>query len=271
MEVDMGFQRLDFSVHVSRVEGKIGSLYKEGFDRTEFPLDSIAELIARFCWSPIIWMHGIRKSENFMLSQLVALDFDSPEYSIKQAINDWCDTVHIIGTTHNHLLEKNGVTCERFRIVSVWDSPITNPFCYKPSMTKLLRENRAEHADKKCADLARFFFPCRSIVSVQSNGYLVQSVKDPPQKKVRKLQKLAGMPASALKYLMQKSPGGERNWSSYKFAFDCARAGYQQDDVVQWVRSSKTYENEGDKNVLDQEIPATVNSAYKKWRESEHG
>ncbi|MEB3212411.1 MAG: hypothetical protein VKL39_13715 [Leptolyngbyaceae bacterium] len=270
-ETSIQHRRLDFSLHISRFDGKKGERYASGFDRTEFPLESFAQLATKFCWSPIVWRGGIRKSANFLLSQLVALDFDSPDYSLDQAVRDWCDTVHVIGTTHSHQVAKDGVICDRFRIVSVWDEPILDPNLYKPSLTMLTKENRADKCDKKCTDLARFFYPCREIISIETEGYLIESVKTlPPKNQKGPLRKLSGLPASALKYLSCGAPAGERNWSSYKFAFDCARVGYQEAEVIDWIRRSKTYQSETDPKVIEWEIPSTVRSAFKKW-ESMHG
>lgn len=270
--MDVGYRRFDLSVHMSRYKGdKDGSKYRDGFDRTEFPLDAIAELISQFCWSPIVWRGGIRKSENFYHSSLVALDFDTPFYTLKQAINDWCDTIHIIGTTHSHQKMKDGIKCDRFRIVSLWDQVITDPRCYRPSLMNLLRENRAQHADDKCLDLGRFFFPCNKIVSVVTDGEMIASVKEPPEIHRSPPTILTSLPARALKFLSSVAKPGERNWSSYKFAYDCARCGYKAENVIEWVIKSKTYANEKDERVISKEIPTTVLSAFKKFQEDLRG
>jgi hypothetical protein len=264
--MEFGHRKFDFSVHVSHYDGfKDAKRYRNGFDRATFPLDSMAELISRFCWSPIVWKNGVRLSENFWFSDIVALDFDTPEYSLDQALNEWCDTVHIIGTTASHRKEKNGVVCDRFRIISIWDQAITNPELYTASLKKLMRENRAEYADDKCVDGARFFFPCLDIISVTAEGEAVESVKEIPKQARSEPTMLSMLPSRALKFLQKAVPAGTRNFSTYKFAFDCARCGYKAEHVIDWVRKSKTYQKETDKRVLGYEIPATVRSAFKSF------
>jgi len=272
--MDIGFRNFDLSVHLSEFDGKKwAGKYGVGFERTEFRLEEIAHLIKKFCWSPIVWENGIRKSNKFWFSDLVALDFDSPFYSLEQAVNDWCDTNHIIGTTSSHQKKKNGVTCDRFRIISIWDEAITNPRCYTPSLKKLMNENRADKADVACVDLARFFFPCTEIISVVTDGQMIESIKIEPEidqeifriqhkKKLHKHGIVSHWATRQLKHGFDKT--NNKNTTCYGVAKDLFVAGRRHDEIFALIRNSKTYDGKITED-LAKEIKSCIRSAFNSY------
>jgi hypothetical protein len=89
---------------------------------------------------------------------------------VADALRDWVDTVHIIGTTKSHQVQKKGKPAkDRFRIIVPWSEPITDAATYSYNVELLIRRY---NADETCSDAARFFWPCRTIVHVEDSGYL---------------------------------------------------------------------------------------------------
>ena len=146
-------------------------------------MEYIERAITKHCWSPIIIKGGHRLEKNFLGSYICALDFDAPYTPLDCAIAEFKDYSHIIATTKSHQKQKNGVVCDRYRVVLWWERLITDLAEYKFNLAKQIDNY---YSDKACKDGARFFFPCVDIVSSNGNGKLVK-VETPdiaPQKEV---------------------------------------------------------------------------------------
>lgn len=166
--------------------------YARGFKILENPeLDDewrmayIERAITKNVWSPILLKGGNRLEKNFLGSHICALDFDAPYTPLACAIEEFKDFSHIIATTKSHQKPKNGVVCDRYRVVLWWDRIITDLAEYKFNLAKQIDNY---YSDKACKDGARFFFPCVDIISSNGNGKLV--------------------PVEALPVVMEKSTDG---------------------------------------------------------------
>lgn len=120
-------------------------------------------------WSPIIWKDGERLKENFSSSELIALDFDSGEWTIDDAIKyaEENSLNVLIGVTKSHQLEKAGAPpCDRFRMLIDADT-CKSLDDYEYTMRQLCA---VVPTDKACIDGARFFYPCKEIVYKKLDG-----------------------------------------------------------------------------------------------------
>lgn len=107
----------------------------------------------------------MRDEKNFKFSDFCMLDFETHEYTLSQAVNDFCDYRHIIGTTRNHQrAKKSEGPCDRFRVVIPWKTRIENLRDFKYTMAKLAAKY---DSDSNATDGARMFFPCKEIISIQ--------------------------------------------------------------------------------------------------------
>ena len=158
------------SYHPSPVDATKSWQYSKGFvSRDAQSFAELAETIGTKVWSPILWMDGKRKQDNFLRADLVALDFDDGEMSLEEACRIWCDTNHIIATTKSLGLSKGGKpACDRFRVILELSETISELKHYKETMRCLVN---AYPCDPACKDGGRFFYPCRQIVSVVNDGY----------------------------------------------------------------------------------------------------
>lgn len=153
--------------------------FESGFHQASInDLNRVVNCLLNLVWSPITWIGGIRRAENFNFSDWCALDFENPEYSLSQAQKDFCDCTHIIGTTENHQKSKGDASpMDRFRVVIPWSMRITNLACYTYNVSNQIK---IKGADQNCADGARYFKPCKDIVSVSSDGFYMDVLTDVP-------------------------------------------------------------------------------------------
>jgi hypothetical protein len=128
-------------------------------------MSMFADTILNCCWSPEIWKDGVRLKENFIASYFLVLDFDEPGDETMHEINNaFCDHKRIIATTKSHQKEKNGVVCDRFRLVIPWDKPVTELSLYLHNMQCAYK--RFPWADRACLTAGRFYYPSKKIIYI---------------------------------------------------------------------------------------------------------
>jgi hypothetical protein len=196
----------------------------------------LARGISSCVWSPIIWQDGYRKESNFLRARWVALDFDD-SLSLQEAMDIWQDSIHIIGTTKSH-----GIKGERFRVVLRLSEDCEDVADYRHTVETL---SRTYGGDSACKDGARFFFPCREIVSTLDEGYTQEIVKAPPPEEYPKREPgTRVIPTRTLRGLrFDKVEVGHRNTWCYGTARDLAWAGFSIDETVRYILASPTYNN----------------------------
>lgn len=234
--------------------------------------DVVANVTSKYAWSPIIWRDGYRHSQNFVESYWVGLDFDCAELSLEQAVNDFCDCVHVIGTTRNHRVLKDGVCGDRFRVVLRWDAPIKDRALYKYNVKKLIRRY---DADKACSDLARHFFPCREIISVNNDGYFLEVEQIPEDYEERLRIKNAGLRRAgilspwAAVLLTSTWEDGTKNTNCFRLGCEFARCGVSYEDAIARILEAPEYARRKIPPDLYEEITTAVANGFKAEREEE--
>lgn len=224
----------------------------------------LAQGLAHLVWSPCVWLEGHRRQDNFEFADWCVLDFDSGEMTLKDAVNDFCDMVHVIGTTKSHRVAKGGgPPVDRFRVALRFDERVDNLRLYRWNMWRL---TEVFPADPACKDGARFFYPCVEIVSMSADGYTQELHKeippsfDRPAATVRSIN--AGMvPKWVQRELDQVIPIGERNTTLYKIAKDLRRCGFEPGTILHMVLRSTTYRETLASPKLLTEMQQTIASA----------
>jgi len=172
-----------------------------------------------------------------MSADFVALDFDSGEVTIDEARSIWEGCSHIIGTTSSHTPAKH-----KFRVILTLEKRIKKSEDYKATVSSI---SKRYGADVSVADSARFFFPCREIVSISSGD--LQEIIEPEIERqkfpVREPNTLV-IPSKILRSLTYEVvPVGERNNWCYGVGADLSLAGYSFDDIMARVLASPTYQD----------------------------
>jgi len=204
-------------------------------------MERIANCILRCAWSGCVWSKGERKESNFVSADWAVLDFDDGEMALSEALEEWSDTVHIIGTTKTHQVLKSGRVCDRFRVALLLDQTITDIRAYRYTMSLLVKKYPA---DKGCRDGARFFWPCTKIVSIggeascffeKANLNVPENFEKENEAKIARYQgSLILTPSLALKI---KTPilEGKINTTLYGFGRDLAKYGFSLEESINLI------------------------------------
>ncbi len=193
----------------------------------------VAFVMRRKVWSPCVWRDGERREANFSLADWCVLDFDDPVVTLDEALNLFCDRVHVIGTTKSHRKEKNGVVCDRFRVAIPFERRIDETYAFKWNMRQVVEKYSA---DPQCIDAARFYWPCNEIVSIEAEGYR-QDVRDAPPAPppdTEALERIRTSPISrATRRLMDVgADAGKRNHQCFLAALELYRKGYSEGQIA---------------------------------------
>lgn len=255
------------SYHPDREHASDASRYRQGFQAVPtLDLERIAKCISTYAWSPIEWKDGVRKQSNFLSCHLLVFDFDTPEMTVEEAKNLFCDCQHVIGLTRSHQKSKHGVVCDRFRVVLIFDSPIKDLRTYRYTM-----QRHMEHypVDRSCKDGARFFFPCTEIVSVEKEGFTCDTLRDVPDTfermdvaRYENLRETGTLTRSARFALTNIIPEGQRNQTFFKAIKDMAKIGMSPDEIFSRVALSPTYKDKMTPD-LERELRNTVKSGVR--------
>lgn len=225
--------------------GYEGYLYKDGF-KTSQNHNLLEENILKHVWSPCVWRDGIRLKENFLNSDFCALDFDQPhEETLSSMIRNLCDYKIIFATTKSHQKEKNGITCDRYRMIIPWSKRITSLIEYEYNMR--LAYQRWEWADPQCLDAARYFFPCKQIAYSNRGGEHNQGVEAVPPGYMVSHEALkesvrsgvnGEIPSWALMFINDGHLGqsGSRHTMIFAVAFELFKQGYEEKTVRSLIR-----------------------------------
>jgi hypothetical protein len=250
------------SYHIKQFNNDKKYGYSHGWNYADTSdMARIANCITRFVWSPIVFKFGHRNQDNFLGCDLFVLDFEDERYDLKRAVDDFKDFSHVIGTTRNHQIEKDGKVIDRFRVVIKAGEVMNDVEVYRYNM-KLIVKNFP--CDRKCTDGARLFYPCKEIVSIRKEG-LSAVVEKPKSETIVSYQAYydAGMLTPFLRKLV-KGNGvsiGKRNITAYGAFIDLKKLGRSQAEAFEFVLNH-IYNGIAD-NALRKEIRATMISAWK--------
>lgn len=121
-------------------------------------LEDLKDLIStNINYSPFVFDGGYRKEINSNLNQcnIIMLDFDDG-MSIDELMPNFDNITYLVATTKSHQKEKNGLICDRFRLIfplqKCFDITIDE---YKIMMNLLINRYGS---DRACKDIARFYY-----------------------------------------------------------------------------------------------------------------
>ncbi len=200
-------------------------------------LSIAADIISSSVWSNSIWAVDTRLESEWRASYFAAIDVDSG-YSLQQAIKELSDTNHVIGTTKSH-----GHKGDRFRILIPWSKPIKDINQYRYNIKKITEKY---DGDTSACDGARFFWPCKEIVSVNYDKEFynqdVLEFKTPTKKEtVKKYSQYANLkvtPPWVMHALKFGVPDGERNNYIYSISKTLTLCGLEQSKILDLIKSS---------------------------------
>ena len=123
-------------------------------------------------YSATIFKYNRRKKLNAQNTKIIVLDIDEPQNNYS-TINDLQDKIkdfnHALAPTKSHRILKNGVICDRYRILFFLAEDVKNAKHYSEQVKQISNYFNLKH-DHKCIDLGRLFFRSTEIASCNFNG-----------------------------------------------------------------------------------------------------
>lgn len=147
---------------------------KTNFVTTSIPsFEGIKDVILKSNYSLSTFKDNYRNKDNFLKAETLALDFDSG-MTLNEAKLQFAGYKHIIATTRSHQKEKNGLKCDRFRVILNLEQTITDPEIYVSTYKALL--DKFPQADKATKDPSRMFYPSTTIISTKLDGLDIKAI-----------------------------------------------------------------------------------------------
>ena len=223
------------------------------------------KIITKYPYSLGVFKNGIRNKENFIQADLIGLDFDEGT-TIEEAQHLFHNYMHIIAPTKSHRKEKNGVVCDRFRVILFLGEPITDNDTFESTWFDLYQ--KYPNIDKACKDSSRYFEPSVSIYSEDLTGAFIYPVKPAPKETKVSVQPTTNLEAKGtlarrtLDFLLLGTPPGTRHVEIYA----AARDAFQNRYTETWFNEQLELlaKRTGDWAFVDAHAYETVASAYSK-------
>jgi hypothetical protein len=200
-------------------------------------LAEIAAVLTQYSWAPGVFSNRRRLIANLSRIELLVLDIDSG-CSLHDAREKFKEYKHIIATSRNHQKEKNGVVCDRFRVVLFLSTPIHSDKDFKATWNHIY--NSYPFIDEACKDASRFFFPSPVVVSINASGKTIEVVKhvEPILKSSTNILKSSTkgeLWKSTLEFLSLGAPAGTRHNRLVQAVGNMREQGYSIDEVFEMV------------------------------------
>jgi hypothetical protein len=232
-------------------------------------MGSLAKFITKAVWSDCIWKEGRRNESSFLFSDYCVLDVDGG-YKIDDAANELCDTAHVIATTKSHTPNEH-----RFRIIMPWTSRIDLLDVYRFNVERRIKKYDADPAG---IDGARFFWPCKEVISVveMQDGVFTEDIFELPanyqtvaekqriQMEKHKHMAANGVIADWIKYALAKGcADGERNTTIYSLGKHLTYYGWGYEKILDAVMKSPIPLPSAPKKEIEYAIKSGIKKANK--------
>lgn len=223
------------------------------------PAQKLTAFITRGVWSPIVYTKGYRHQDNFRYADWCTLDFDK-NASLQDAITEFSNHAHIIGTTKSHTEENH-----RFRVCIPFSERIKDLAVYRYNM-KILTDRYG--SDPAAKDGARFFYPCKEIVHVAPQGLTIDVWKKlPAAPKPRPVSVWSGgaLPPMLERMLKMRPPvEGDVNNTLYRLACEFAKRTTMGASEIRQHVDHLVYPDPSNES----RYMTTINSALRRYRGS---
>lgn len=160
---------------MKKVTVSISEHITENFKSYVVPFSKIADLVkSKFNYSAGAFKDNYRKADNYLnYSDMIILDIDDGK-TIEQARIIFEPFDYIIATTKSHQKEKNGIVCDRFRVLLPTENPINlNKTDYSKMMNEVFKDYPFVDTKNKVSFIENDFdtLPIFSTSNHLSNNY----------------------------------------------------------------------------------------------------
>jgi hypothetical protein len=199
-------------------------------------LDDLAAILSSECWSPGYFSERKRLIRNLIGINLLVLDVDAG-CSLADACETFKPYKHIIATSRSHQKEKNGVVCDRFRVVLFLSESLSKDSDFKATWSRAAK--LWPFIDSACKDSSRFFYPSPNIISINRTGRAFDVSIHVPEPAPKPMVEIPdGAPKgelwkSTLKFLLEGAPAGTRHNALVSAVGNMREQGYQPHEVIE--------------------------------------
>jgi len=225
------------------------------------------------CYSAHCFENGYRKKDNTIQGfDLLMLDIDegTPLEIAKVLLEEY---TYLIATTKSHQKEKNGVVCDRYRIILPMANRLElDPEQYSKFMNNIMEDLPLE-LDRACKDSARFFYGAEGEY-FYNDGELFDADRYIPNTQEEEQYKKKGVAlakkniSGISQYIIRNESNG-RNHSLAKLALLLAEQGFSKEELMSEIkRVNKQFNNP----LAESELERTIfrsSTVMNKIRETE--
>lgn len=240
---------------------------KRDFRATEVTSGSdLQSLILSKPYSLGVYKNDHRNKDNFLRTDAIGLDFDQG-MTIEDAVETFKEYQHIVAPTKSHRIEKNGVVCDRFRVILFLSTPITDNETFEATWFSLYE--KFPQIDRACKDSSRYFDPSLSVHSSRfGEGLLVDPVAPKPKEIItkEKTHDDSGVKGElgkrTLTFLTLGAERGHRHNELFAAARDAHQNRYSKEWFLEQVQSLS--ERTGEGAYVDSGALKTIDDAFSK-------
>ncbi len=194
-------------------------------------LDQLAELSLKRDWSHAVFKDKTRKTETFLYSNYFVVDIDDGmplQEAEKIASRYSC----FIVLSRNHQKEKNGLICDRYRIVFELEWPITSKEQFKATFAffKELFPTLDEAASSNCAGQ---WFKGSALHSLYKGVLVKPALEDRQAVVTPTVEQRANMPSkNTMKFIVHVNELVGKRWEPFRKAvIDLKQQGFSMDQA----------------------------------------
>lgn len=144
----------------------------ENFKKLKVPFKKIMDLVrSDFNYSAGTFLNNYRNKDNYENYQdLMIFDIDDGK-TIIEAKKLFEPYSYILATTKSHQVNKNGLICDRYRIILPLEKCMTvTSIEYGEIMTEIMKDY--DFIDKACKDSSRFYYPFKDSEVFYHDGFM---------------------------------------------------------------------------------------------------
>lgn len=206
-------------------------------------IDELAALISTESWAPGVFEARKRLIANLSRIDLLVLDVDAG-CTLEAARETFRDYKHIIATSRNHQKEKNGVVCDRFRVVLFLSESLVLDRDFKATWQRA--KKLWPYIDDACKDSSRFFYPSSGVVSIGRDGRtfavnVAPITEEPPRVVPTNTGGLKGeLFKRTLKFFLEGAAPGTRHVALRDACLNMKEQGYDASDAIEKLQNMIT-------------------------------
>ena len=239
---DLRYQKHPLLIHfsISDTQHSSGN-YVDGFTWASFTWLDLHRVTKIMAYSNSSFKYGHRSNDNVQgYGQLLIYDIDDG-LTMQEAKKVLEGFKMLMVTTKSHQIEKNGLICDRYRIIFITDRTIKlDSESYSNFMTNVY-ESLGIPADESCKDSSRAYYGAKGEhwysegTKLFEISNLIPSTTKETEHKVMLRKSSIGNTEGIERFLLEEAVRGARSNSILKYGMFLVSSGYEYQDVEEKV------------------------------------